>query len=248
MNERTGGGKRFHGLLAHERLNNAVARELAIAIVTGGYQPGDTLMGENGASEALGVSRAAYREAIRFLIAKGLVESRPKTGTRVCARSRWNLLDPEVLGWILENDPPAAILRELFELRLAIEPRLAELAAARRSEQDLARMREALLGMERNEPDSEAAEQADLSFHEALIAAAGNELMGQLTATISVSVGYVARTKRQAAEHRDSTDDHRLLLAAIAASDPAEARMRAERLISRGMSDLHLDPRTSAQP
>ncbi|QJU60027.1 FadR family transcriptional regulator [Sphingomonas sp. AP4-R1] len=235
------GGKKAHGLAGHERLHSAVAREIAVAILTGGYRPGETLVGENGASEALGVSRAAYREAIRILVAKGLVESRPKTGTRVCPRSRWNLLDPDVLGWALENDPAPAFLRELFELRLTIEPRLAELAAERRSGDDLARMGAALLDMERHEPDSEAAEDADRRFHAALATAAGNELMGQLTATIGVSVGYVARTKRQAHEHRDSTGDHRLLMGAIEASDPREARAIAARIISRGLADLHLD-------
>jgi DNA-binding FadR family transcriptional regulator len=235
------GGKRTYGLASHERLHTAVAREIAIAIVTGGYRPGEALMGENGASEALGVSRAAYREAIRTLVAKGLVESRPKTGTRVCPRTRWNLLDPEVLGWILENDPAPAFLTELFELRLSIEPRLAELAAERRSDADLARMLAAVVDMEHHEPDSEAAEEADRRFHEALALAAGNELMSQLTATISVSVGYVARAKRQAAEHRDSTDDHRRLMEAIESADPLGARAIATRIISRGLADLHLD-------
>ncbi|PZU07544.1 FadR/GntR family transcriptional regulator [Sphingomonas sp.] len=235
------GGKRTHGLPSHERLHTAVAREIAVAIVTGDYRPGDILVGENGASEALGVSRAAYREAIRILVAKGLVESRPKTGTRVCQRARWNLLDPEVLGWALENDPTPAFLRELFELRLTIEPRLAELAAERRSEEDMAQMLAALIDMERHAPDSEAAEEADRRFHAALATAAGNELMGQLTATIGVSVGYIARTKRQAAEDRDSTGDHRLLMEAIRSADPSMARSIAARIISRGLADLHLD-------
>jgi DNA-binding FadR family transcriptional regulator len=235
------GGKRAHGLPSHERLHVAIAREIAVAIVTGGYRPGETLVGENGASEALGVSRAAYREAIRILVAKGLVESRPKTGTRVCPRTRWNMLDPDVLGWILEHDPAPAFLGELFELRQSIEPRLAELAAERRSDQDLTRMSAALVEMEHHEPDSEAAEAADRRFHEALAMAAGNELMSQLSATIGVSVGFVARSKRQAAEHRDSTDDHRLLMEAIRAADPPAARTIAARIIARGLADLHLD-------
>ncbi|MDO6415567.1 FadR/GntR family transcriptional regulator [Sphingomonas sp. BIUV-7] len=240
MNVQTG-GKKFHGLPSHERLHTAVAREIAVAIVTGGYRPGETLMGENSASEALGVSRAAYREAIRTLMAKGLVESRPKTGTRVCPRARWNLLDPDVLGWILENDPAPEFLGELFELRLAIEPRLAELAAEHRSDQDLARMHAALADMQQHEPDSEAAEEADRRFHEALISAAGNELMGQLTSSISASVGYVARAKRREAAHRDSTEDHRLLLEAIEQADPVAARASTRRIIQRGLADLHLD-------
>jgi DNA-binding FadR family transcriptional regulator len=234
------GGKKLHGLPSHERLHTSIAREIAVQIVTGGYGPGETLVGETAASEAFGVSRAAYREAIRILMAKGLVESRPKTGTRVCPRARWNLLDPEVLGWVLDNDPPLSFLIELFELRLTIEPRLAALAAERRSEPDLVRIQAAFAEMAEHEPDSEAAELADRHFHEALVAASGNELMAQLTATISISVGYIARRKRQAAEHRDSTEDHRLLMEAIVASDAEAAQATAARIISRGLADLHL--------
>ncbi|MGE7207696.1 FadR/GntR family transcriptional regulator, partial [Sphingomonas sp. NPDC019816] len=81
---RRGTGRRLHGAIAHK---------LGAAIVSGEYRPGDTLSGEVAFSEALDVSRSAYREAVQVLSAKGLVESRPKTGTRVLPRNRWNLLD-----------------------------------------------------------------------------------------------------------------------------------------------------------
>ena len=223
------------------RLHGAIAYRLGTAILSGEYAPGDKLPGEIEFSESLDVSRSAYREAMQVLTAKGLVESRPKAGTRVCPRARWNLLDPDVLGWILENDPEPAFLRELFELRLAIEPRLAELAAERRTEVDLAALKAAVIEMEGHEPDSEAAEEADRRFHEAVISASGNELMGHLTSTISASVVYVARQKRKAAAHRDSTADHRLLMEAIAIADVEAARASASRIISRGLADLRFD-------
>ena len=74
------------------RLRGAIAHKLGLAIVSGEYAPGDTLSGEIAFSEALDVSRSAYREAVQVLTAKGLVESRPKAGTRVLPRNRWNLL------------------------------------------------------------------------------------------------------------------------------------------------------------
>ena len=73
-------------------------------------------------SEGLAVSRTAYREAVRTLSAKGLVESRPKAGTRVSERGRWNLLDPDVLAWAFETEPGEAFIRDLFELRKIVEP------------------------------------------------------------------------------------------------------------------------------
>ena len=81
-----GPGRRLHGAIAHK---------LGMAILSGQFQPGDTLSGEVAFAEELEVSRSAYREAIQVLTAKGLVESRPKAGTRVLPRNRWNLLDPE---------------------------------------------------------------------------------------------------------------------------------------------------------
>ena len=90
---------------------------LGEAIVSGRYAPGDVLNNEIDASEQLNVSRSAYREAIRILAAKGLVESRPKTGTRVLPRNRWNLLDPDVLAWAFSGEPDIHFVRSLFELR-----------------------------------------------------------------------------------------------------------------------------------
>lgn len=54
------------------------------------------------------------REAIKVLAAKGLVESRPKTGTRVRPRQAWNLLDPDVLAWQQEGTPSESFLRKLL--------------------------------------------------------------------------------------------------------------------------------------
>ena len=70
----------------------------------------------------ISVSRTAYREAVKVLTAKGLVEARPKSGTRVAPRDSWNLLDPDVLSWHFEADPNEKFIRDLFELRRFVEP------------------------------------------------------------------------------------------------------------------------------
>ncbi|MDP8912578.1 MAG: GntR family transcriptional regulator, partial [Pseudomonadota bacterium] len=123
-----GTGRRLHGAIAHK---------LGVAILSGEYGPGDTLSGEVAFSEALDVSRSAYREAMQVLAAKGLVESRPKAGTRVLPRERWNLLDPDVLAWAFTGEPDIQLVRSLFELRAIIEPAAARLAAERRDRADL---------------------------------------------------------------------------------------------------------------
>jgi DNA-binding FadR family transcriptional regulator len=145
--EPRGTGRRLHGAIAHK---------LGAAILAGEYLPGDVLSGEVVFSEQLDVSRSAYREAIQALAAKGLVESRPKAGTRVLPRNRWNLLDPEVLGWAFAGQPDMAFIRSLFELRAIVEPAAAALAAERRDKADLKSMRDALAGMTRHTLATEA--------------------------------------------------------------------------------------------
>jgi DNA-binding FadR family transcriptional regulator len=115
------------------RLHGSIARDLGVRIVSGRARPGDILDGEIDASDRLEVSRTAYREAVRILAAKGLVESRPKVGTRVSRPERWHLLDPDVLSWIFEREPDDRLVNGLFELRRIVEPQAAALAAERRT-------------------------------------------------------------------------------------------------------------------
>ena len=90
------------------RLRGAVAHYLGTAIVSGEIAPGETLSGEIANAAALDVSRSAYREAVQVLTAKGLVESRPKAGTRVLPRNRWHILDPMLVASRHRNLPGAA--------------------------------------------------------------------------------------------------------------------------------------------
>src|SRR5580693_6564703 len=113
------------------RLHGSIARKLGIAIVSGEYRPGDLLDGEIESSERLAVSRTAYREAVRILAAKGLVDARPKVGTRVNPRSKWHLLDPDVLDWTFASEPDLVLLDSLFELRNVVESAAAGFAAQR---------------------------------------------------------------------------------------------------------------------
>jgi len=243
------GGKQHRGAAPHERLHNMVARDLGVAIVTGRHRPGETLPGEMAASEALRISRPAYREAVRMLAAKGLLESRPKAGTRVTPREQWNLLDPEVLGWLLENEPTPEILAELFELRLLIEPAAAALAARRRSEHQLRVLKAALANMGRNAPDSPEGQAADELFHETILAATGNALLVRLASIVATSIGYVAGYKREHAHARDTWPDHAALAGAIEAARPNDARKTMTRLLEHARDDLGIaEPDVPVQP
>src|SRR6476660_4217498 len=86
-------------------LSEIVARSIGRRIVSGQYRPGETLPIEPRIQEEFGVSRTAVREAIRLLSAKGLTVSRPKIGTRIRPISDWNMLDPDVLRWHVDQKP-----------------------------------------------------------------------------------------------------------------------------------------------
>src|SRR6202022_783520 len=115
------------------------------------------------------------REAIRGIVAKGLVESRPKTGTRVRPREHWNHLDPDVLRWQIEVTDTDTYLRKMFQLRHATEPAAAAIAASTADESDRERLREAFQKMVDAGSDNAAWVEADLAFHKEIYLSTHNE-------------------------------------------------------------------------
>ncbi len=220
------------------RIHGTIAHDLGVAIVSGRYKPGEILPTEIEFSERLKVSRSAYREAVRTLAAKGLVESRPKTGTRVTPASRWNLLDPDVLAWFFEAEPSPALVKGLFELRLIVEPAAAALAAERRDTQQLTRMREALMRMERHTVMTPEGRDADREFHAIILEATGNPPLICLASTIGAGVHWTTVYKARKDElPRDPMPEHWKVFDAIAAGGPEDARAAMEVLVRAALKD-----------
>ena len=226
---RRGTGRRFHGAIIHK---------LGVAILSGEYKPGDRLSGEVAFAEALDVSRSAYREAIQVLAAKGLVESRTKRGTRVLPRNRWNLLDPDVLGWAFAGEPDVGLIRSLFELRSMIEPGAARLAAERRDREDLRKMKEALSEMRHHTLGTDKGRLADRDFHDALLHATRNDALVVLSASIGAAVNWTTQFKQRArALPRNPIPDHVRVFDAIAAGDPDAASDAMQALVELALED-----------
>lgn len=230
MGEETRGpGRRLHGAIAHK---------LGTDILSGKYAPGDVLSGEVAFAEELQVSRSAYREAIQVLTAKGLVASRPKAGTRVLPRDRWNLLDPEVLGWAFAGEPEIEFVRNLFELRAIIEPAAARLAAQRRDKSDLKAMKDALGEMRRHTLTTEAGRAADRDFHSAILHATRNQALMVLSASIGAAVNWTTQFKQRArALPRNPIPDHARVYDAIAAGDAEGAAEAMNILVDLALED-----------
>jgi DNA-binding FadR family transcriptional regulator len=221
------------------RLHGSIARDLGVQIVSGRYKPGDVLNGEISASERLQVSRGAYREAVRILAAKGLVESRPKVGTRVSQPENWHLLDPDVLSWIFEFDPDEKLLLNLFELRNIVEPRAAALAALRRTDEHLETMSLALDAMAEHTLAVEAGRLADQDFHAALLQASGNAFIVSMISGIGAAITWTTVFKqRENPLRRDPMPDHLGVYEAVRRSDPEGAHAAMEKLVELALLDI----------
>jgi DNA-binding FadR family transcriptional regulator len=214
------------------RLHGTIARKLGILIVSGKYRPGDLLGGEIISSERLSVSRTAYREAVRILAAKGLVDARPKVGTRVMPQSMWHLLDPDVLDWTFDSEPDLVLLNSLFELRNVVESAAAGMAAQRRSSEHLQVMRSALEDMAMHTLATEKGRLADLEFHTALLRATGNPFIISMANGVRAAIRTTTIYKqRKQPLRRDPLPDHWRVFEAIAAKKPAEAQEAMTALI-----------------
>lgn len=226
------------------RIHQAVARDLGIAILTGRYKPGEAFAGEIECSEQLKISRTAYREAVRILTAKGFIESRPKAGTKVTPRRRWNFLDPDVLAWMFSGRPDEAFIRDLFELRGVIEPAAAAFAAERRTQAQLEEMSEALDQMARFTLASAKGRAADQRFHRTILVAARNEALAALASSVESAVGWTTKFKqRNNALPRDPMPDHIKVYKAIAAKDANKARKAMNALVQMALADMKVAPR-----
>lgn len=233
-----------------DRLFGQVAQKLAVAIITGGVKAGELLPNEEDLRSEISVSRTAYREAVKVLTAKGLVEARPKSGTRAAPRDSWNLLDPDVLAWHFEADPNEKFIRDLFELRRFAEPAAASLAAQRRTPADIARIEAAFRGMGENQPYTDAAIRADLAFHEAVFIASHNATLLCLASAVAATVQWSLLLK--SIDDRNffvaSLVDHERVLDAIIQRDGdlASTRMAALVIDSLNATLAILAPDTAA--
>jgi DNA-binding FadR family transcriptional regulator len=226
------------------RIPGTIARDLGAKIVSGKLKPGTVLDGEIAASDQRQVSRSAYREAVRILVAKGLVRSKPKTGTRVNERSVWHLLDPDVLSWIFQAEPDKDLLLNLFELRKIVEPEAAALAAQRRSSRHLKLMAAALDGMARHTLVKKEGQDADQDFHAALLEASGNLVLGSLTSSINSAVAWSTIFKQRFEPlKRDPVPDHRKVYDAIVAGNPSAARKAMAELVDLAYFDINNAPK-----
>jgi len=196
---------------------------LGRAIVTGGYD-GRRFPTEAELTIQHGVSRSVTREAVKMLTAKGLLSARPKQGTIVQPSASWNLFDADVLRWLLERKFSVALLRHFNELRLAIEPAAAALAATNTDAAAKAAIREGYDRMVAAEAGNDDPLDADIAFHLAILRGSSNPFYVQFQEVVSTALRTSIRFTNRFKGRSASLPAHRAVLDAIAAGDQAASR------------------------
>lgn len=235
-------------------LHREVVHQLGLLVLGNESAPGATLPDEQALSEQFGVSRTVVREAIKVLASKGLVETRPKVGTQVRPRHLWNLLDSDILAWRYEVGPDEGFLDDISEVRSIIEPAAAALTAERATADEVAsilawcgRMEEAAA------EDGDDYIDADMAFHTAILDACHNDLLAQLSDTITMALRLSRRlTVSVPGSSLAAMPAHWAVARAISDHDRRTAECAMRELLRTTAADieraLHAEERGTGEP
>ncbi|OBU67928.1 transcriptional regulator [Stenotrophomonas maltophilia] len=219
-------------------LYDQVTQEIGQRIVSGAIKPGEFLPKEELLAQTLSVSRTALREGLKVLGSKGLIETRQKTGSRVREPRFWKQLDSDILAWRCASMPTQDFVEKLVEMREVIEPAAAASAARRRSPAQLARIRAAYQAMA-DATDQDAWAKADLAFHESVLEATNNELLGSLFSVIDAALGtFFLLSAQTAKDFKYSLPHHFDVYDAIRQKQPDAARAAMLEMIADSRANL----------
>ena len=230
-----------------EAPSTEVARRLLDFLLSGHVRVGDRIPSERQLAAQLGVGRSAVRDALRPLLLLGVVEARQGDGTYL--RQQESSLLPQAVEWGLLLGEHTTI--DLIEARAFIEVALAELAAHRRSDEDLARLEELLQQMAKAGVSGAEFNEADLAFHLALAQASGNTvLFGTIASIRTLLRVWITRVTAAAPNTQRSFEEHVPIFEAIRAGDPvaAAAAMRAHMELARTRLTQTLEAESSRAP
>ncbi len=226
-------------------LHGQLVQQLGQMIVSGDLGADRPLVPEE-IGQRFEVSRTVVRESLRVLEAKGLVSARPNVGTRIRPVSDWNLLDPDIIEWRAFGPQREDQRRELCELRSAIEPLAARLAAEGSRDEVPQRLVDMVEIMTHalSQGDSLTFSRADAEFHGLLLQAAGNRMLehlaGIVSAALQVSGGPACGCERPT---EASLGHHRRVVEAISAGEAAAAETAVRQLLAPHTEEEQREPR-----
>lgn len=223
-------------------LTHQLTHQLGAAIVQGQYAIDKSFPTEAELSLQFNISRSVTREAVKMLTAKGLIASRPRQGIRVMPSTHWNMFDADVLGWTLNARPSLELLREFTQLRMAIEPEAAALAAE--NYKDAAAIKvigDALARMKKADEGQDDPLSADIEFHCAILASSKNRFFFQLREFIQVALRVsIASTNQLKGVLNADYEDHKRIYDAICAGDQELASKAVKTLLQEVMQLINV--------
>jgi DNA-binding FadR family transcriptional regulator len=212
---------------------------LGEAIVAGRYPVGSSIPPEPLLCEELGVSRTVVRESVKSLVAKGLIHTGPKVGTRVLPSDQWNWFDADVTRWQVQAGLTPEFVRDLQDLRRVVEPAAVKFAAARATEQDIELLESAFAGMTNAVVNGGDYVSSDLRFHQGLLQASHNRMLVQMGKALSalLRTSFELSTARKDGPGK-SLGQHRAILDAVIARDAQGAEKAILVLIDGAHRDI----------
>lgn len=228
-------------------LTQSLVQRIGSSIVRGEIAPGGSLPIEAELSKKFGASRTVMREAVKILTTKGLIGQRPRVGTYVHPEEKWNLLDPEVLKWILDRRFSLRLVHEFLEIRMGIEPAAAVLAAANATAADIGLLKQKLDKMSAALDGEYDALAADIAFHVCILEISHNRFYHQLTPIVETALRFQIRVTNKA-KGVDAADfgAHERIFRAISRRQPAAAEKACRAVIQEALDLVVNSARRSA--
>lgn len=214
--------------------------ELGAAIVRRELEAGVVLRVEE-LQDRHGVSRTVAREVVRALEAMRLTTSKRRVGVTVRPASEWNHYDPRVIRWRLDGDDRAVILRELMELRTAVEPRAALLAAEHAEPSQRAGLRglASKLEVTAKAEDLTTFLEHDIAFHRLVLESSGNPMFAQLSEVVAeVLTGRTEHGLMPRRPRADSIRLHHQVASAIEQRVPQRAEQAMREIVVRAHEEV----------
>lgn len=221
-------------------LHASVVDRMGLAMSAGDMASGSIVRIEE-LEERFGVSRSVIREALRVLASMGMVESRRRVGVQVLPATEWNLYDPQVIRWRLASPGRVAQLRSLTELRTAVEPQAARLAALRAPLADASELMglAGKLWAAGQNGDTELFLKLDIQFHRLVLSSSGNEMFGKLNSLVAeVLTGRTHYGLMPEHPHEEALQMHVDVASAIQRGNPADAQVAMLAIMNRAMDEM----------
>jgi DNA-binding FadR family transcriptional regulator len=217
-------------------LTQSLVQKLGSSIVRGDLPAGKSLPVEAELGKKFGASRTVMREAVKILSTKGLIGQRPRVGTYVHPEDKWDLLDAEVLTWILDRHFSHSLVREFLEVRLGIEPAAAALAAVNATAEDKEMLREKLEKMKGAMNGHFDPVAADIAFHATILEISHNRFFHQLTPIVETALRFSIRLTNKTKGALADYDAHDKIYRAIRNSNPDAATRACRELITEALA------------